>query len=103
MSLVGIPEEEQLAVCRTVAAVLHLGNVGFVEGPEDSSRLAPGGAAEGHLRAAAALLGVRGEGLLRALTTRTRHTTDGAPRLCAGLPAALACSPSPQTLCPVRI
>ena len=59
MSLVGIPEEEQLAVCRTVAAILHLGNVAFAEGPEESSRLATGGAAEKHLGAVAALLGVQ--------------------------------------------
>ena len=78
MSLVGIPEEEQLAVCRTVAAILHLGNVAFTEGPEESSRLAGGGSAERHLSAVAALLGVQAQGLLHALTTRTRQTTDGA-------------------------
>ncbi|CAL8460835.1 g366 [Coccomyxa elongata] len=77
MSLVGIPEEEQVAVCQTVAAVLHLGNVSFVEaGEQDSSKVAPG-ASQQHLAAAAKLLGVAPEGLAHALTTRTRQTTDG--------------------------
>ncbi len=77
MSLVGIPEKEQVAVCQTVAAVLHLGNVSFVEaGEQDSSKVAPG-ASQQHLAAAAKLLGVAPEGLAHALTTRTRQTTDG--------------------------
>jgi myosin-5 len=85
MSLVGIPEDEQLAVFQTVAAVLHLGNVAFVEGREqDSSRVAPG-TAEHHLAAAAQLLGVPPQGLAHALTTRTRQTTDGPPRSRLGL------------------
>ena len=41
MTLVGIPSEEQDAVFATVAAVLHLGNVAFVEaGEADSSKVA---------------------------------------------------------------
>jgi hypothetical protein len=104
MSLVGIPEPEQAAICRTVAAVLHLGNVAFEDGAEESSRVAPGGPAPAHLAAAAKLLGVHADGLARALTTRTRHTTDGAracvwqglapvlpysPRLCSRSPALM--------------
>lgn len=78
MSVVGIPEGEQDAVFRTVAAVLHLGNVAFEAAPgddADASVVAP--AAEEHLVAAAALLGVEAEGLRKALTTRTRQTPDG--------------------------
>lgn len=78
MSLVGIPVEEQEAACRTVAAVLHLGNVDFVDnGDADSSTVAP--AAAKHLDAAAKLLGVDRNGLLKSLTSRTRNTVDGAP------------------------
>ena len=44
MSLVGIPETEQAAVFRTVAAVLHLGNVAFVDGAEQDSSQVPAGA-----------------------------------------------------------
>ena len=43
MSLVGIPEAEQLAVFQTVAAVLHLGNVSFVAGAEQDSSRVPAG------------------------------------------------------------
>ncbi|KAK9836002.1 hypothetical protein WJX81_005192 [Elliptochloris bilobata] len=77
MTLVGIPEAEQAAVCALVAAVLHLGNVAFADARGgEASAVAPG-APQRHLAATAALLGVDGEGLARALTTRTRHTTDG--------------------------
>lgn len=52
MAKVGIPPEQRDAVFATVAAVLHLGNVSFVEGKEsDSSAVAPGAAQE-HLQAA---------------------------------------------------
>lgn len=89
MSVVGIPEGEQEAVFRTVAAVLHLGNVEFAEAAVDGaegSAVAP--AAEEHLAAAAALLGVDPEGLRKALTTRTRHTPDGAIVSPIDVPAA---------------
>jgi myosin-5 len=45
MTIVGISEEDQDAVFRAVAAVLHLGNVRFQEGSEpDSSQVRrPGG------------------------------------------------------------
>lgn len=77
MSLVGIPEKEQSAVFQTVAAVLHLGNVGFVDGPEQDSSQVPAGPSQKALEVAAQLLGVPPQGLARALTTRTRQTTDG--------------------------
>ena len=80
MTLVGIPAEQQDACFRLVAAVLHLGNLDFVEGQEqDESALAP--AAAKHLEACAMLLGVESEGLLKALTTRTRQTVDGERRV----------------------
>ena len=76
MTLVGIPVEQQDACFRTVAAVLHMGNLEFADGAgEDSSQLAP--AAAKHLDACAMLLGVPPDGLLKALTTRTRQTVDG--------------------------
>jgi myosin-5 len=54
MGKVGIPAEQREAVFATVAAVLHLGNISFVEGKEaDSSKVAPGLAQE-HLQAAGA-------------------------------------------------
>ena len=81
MTLVGIPEAEQAAVCALVAAVLHLGNVAFADARGgEASAVAPG-APQRHLAAAAELLGVDVAGLARALTTRTRHTVDGTPPL----------------------
>lgn len=54
MAKVGIPPQQREAVFATVAAVLHLGNITFVEGKEaDSSIVAPGKAQE-HLQAAGA-------------------------------------------------
>ena len=76
MTLVGIPLDEQAAIFATVASVLHLGNISFSEGPDESSQLASADA-KAHLEAAARLLGVPSDGLLKALTTRTRHTFDG--------------------------
>lgn len=59
---------------KTIAAVLHLGNIVFSEGSEpDSSKMADK-SAEFHLTAVANLLGVEVEGLRKALTTRTRQT-----------------------------
>eukprot|EP00775_Hariotina_reticulata_P007220 gene7220-7433_t len=77
MAKVGIPAEQREAVFGTVAAVLHLGNISFVEGPDaDSSKVAPGDAQQ-HLQAAAALLGVDKAGLEHALTTRSRVMREG--------------------------
>lgn len=109
MTLVGIPVEQQDACFRMVAAVLHMGNLEFAEGAEeDSSQLAP--AAAKHLDACAMLLGVQPDGLLKALTTRTRQTVDGGwPR--SLLPTAqtphwrcgsFGCQPSSVALCILR-
>lgn len=52
MTKVGILPEQQESVFATVAAVLHLGNITFVDGREpDSSAVEPGKAQE-HLQAA---------------------------------------------------
>jgi hypothetical protein len=53
MAKVGIPPEQREAVLAVTAAVLHLGNVAFVEGRDaDSSMVKPGGLAEESLAAA---------------------------------------------------
>lgn len=149
MGRVGIPPADQQAIFRTVASILHMGNITFAPGPDESSLPSPGGKAEHHLAAtggvgaglqcsshgsaavrglgctqvaavgsgavgmqaavresldshdgsfamaacqchhplfavvlpgecrAAELLGVEKEGLLKALTTRTRQTPEG--------------------------
>ena len=76
MSLVGIPEEEQQAVCRTVAAVLHMGNITFCEAADEGSDVSDA-KAQHHLVATAELLGVSPAGLKKAFTTRTRSTNEG--------------------------
>ena len=80
MTLVGIPKEDQNAIFAASASVLHLGNITFSEGPEESSHVTDA-SAEFHLNAAASLLGVDAKGLAKALTTRTRQTFDGADLL----------------------
>ncbi len=77
MTLVGLTEDEQISVFRTVAAVLHLGNVAFKEGADSDSSAIKGADSEHHLSAVAELLGVDAAGLRHALTTRTRITHDG--------------------------
>eukprot|EP00803_Ostreobium_quekettii_P000595 evm.model.scf_649.4 EVM.evm.TU.scf_649.4 scf_649:26519-48447(+) len=86
MSLVGIPEKDQMDVFRTVAAVLHIGNIAFVDGVETESSELADDKATFHLNAAAKLLGVSAEGLKHALTTRTRSTPDG--KIVSPLPPA---------------
>ncbi|GFR45863.1 hypothetical protein Agub_g7314 [Astrephomene gubernaculifera] len=75
MERVGIPEADREAIFRTVAAILHLGNIQFQAGPEESALVVP--ATEDALDATAALLGVDKEGLRKALTTRVRQTPEG--------------------------
>ena len=81
-------DTDAFVCCRplqVVAALLHLGNIEFVEPSEqdggtsehDASGVQPGSAAEQHLGNAACLLGVDPQQLLGALTTRTRQTPEG--------------------------
>lgn len=81
MQLVGISEEDANAAAKVVAAVLHLGNIAL-EPVGDGEACAPsssdGGGAAAALDAAACLLSVEPEALLKALTTRTRQTPEGA-------------------------
>ena len=58
MSIVGIGEAEREAVLRTVAAVLHLGNITFASAPDEGSALSSRSAKEA-LAACADLLQVR--------------------------------------------
>ncbi|XP_045106888.1 unconventional myosin-VI-like isoform X4 [Portunus trituberculatus] len=74
----GLSESERLFVYTTVAAVLHLGNVGFEENPEDTKggcMVSPG--CEGHLKTAASLMGVDAEELNQALLSRVMQTSKG--------------------------
>ena len=55
-----------------VAAILSLGNITFVAGKDEEYSVVPPGGAAQFLATTAELLGVDREGLLKALTTRTR-------------------------------
>lgn len=78
METVGIPAPDREAILRTVAAILHLGNVDFVadKSGDEASVVAPG-ASEYHAEACAKLLGVEPAALKHAMTTRTRQTPEG--------------------------
>ncbi len=77
MTAVGIPAADQEAVFRVVAAILSLGNITFGPGADEESSKVPDGGPAQFLATTAELLGVAREGLLKALTTRTRQTPDG--------------------------
>lgn len=69
----------QEAIFAVIASVLHLGNCKFMEDPRtDGGCMLADPASERHLSWAAELLKVPAEGLLKALSTRTRQTPDGA-------------------------
>ncbi|KAK4488660.1 hypothetical protein RD792_004431 [Penstemon davidsonii] len=77
MDIVGISQDEQEAIFRVVAAILHLGNVEFVKGSEvDSSKLKDDKARH-HLRTAAELLMCSEKSLEDALCKRIIVTPDG--------------------------
>lgn len=88
MSIVGVSPEEQEAIFRVVAAILHLGNVNFKPGTEtDSSAIADEKSAF-HLEACAELMKCSFPGLRDALCTRTIATKDEAIIRCLDPQAA---------------
>uniref|UniRef100_A0A6V7QYP6 Myosin-12 n=1 Tax=Ananas comosus var. bracteatus TaxID=296719 RepID=A0A6V7QYP6_ANACO len=77
MDIVGISQEEQDAIFRVVAAILHLGNIGFAKGSEiDSSKLKDEKAVS-HLKTAAELLMCNEKALEDSLCKRVIVTPDG--------------------------
>ncbi|KAL2330949.1 hypothetical protein Fmac_018530 [Flemingia macrophylla] len=77
MDIVGISQEEQDAIFRVVAAILHLGNIDFVKGKEvDSSKLKDDKSLF-HLRTAAELLMCDEKSLQDSLCERVIVTPDG--------------------------
>ncbi|KAL0397490.1 UNVERIFIED_CONTAM: Myosin-12 [Sesamum calycinum] len=77
MDIVGINQDEQEAIFRVVAAILHLGNVEFVKGSEvDSSKLKDD-KARYHLRTTAELLMCNEKALEDSLCQRVIVTPDG--------------------------
>ncbi|XP_020237959.1 myosin-12 [Cajanus cajan] len=77
MDIVGISQEEQDAIFRVVAAILHLGNIDFVKGKEvDSSKLKDDKSLF-HLRTAAELFMCDEKSLEDSLCKRVIVTPDG--------------------------
>ncbi|GJP48412.1 hypothetical protein CLOM_g7701 [Closterium sp. NIES-68] len=77
MEVVGLTIEEQEAIFRVVAAILHLGNITFTSGKAADSSKLHGDKAKFHLEAVAELLRVEKKKLRESLLTRTLVTRDG--------------------------
>ncbi|GAB2293322.1 hypothetical protein Dimus_027524 [Dionaea muscipula] len=76
MDIVGISEQEQEAIFRVVAAILHLGNINFVKGVEIDSSAIKGDQSRFHLTMAAELLRCDAQSLENALIRRVMVTPE---------------------------
>uniref|UniRef100_A0A0D3FMK2 Myosin motor domain-containing protein n=1 Tax=Oryza barthii TaxID=65489 RepID=A0A0D3FMK2_9ORYZ len=76
MDIVGINEEEQEAIFRVVAAILHLGNINFAKGTEIDSSVIKDDKSRFHLNTAAELLKCNCDNLEKALITRVIVTPE---------------------------
>ncbi|CAN1217160.1 XI-I [Linum perenne] len=77
MDVVGISNEEQEAIFRTLAAILHLGNIEFSPGHEHDSSVIKDQKSNFHMQKAAELLMCNVNLLLATLCTRTIQTREG--------------------------
>ncbi|RVX05381.1 Myosin-17 [Vitis vinifera] len=76
MDVVGISEEEQEAIFRVVAAVLHLGNIEFAKGKEIDSSIIKDEESRFHLNMTAELLNCDAKGLEDAMIKRVMVTPE---------------------------
>ncbi|VAH77128.1 unnamed protein product [Triticum turgidum subsp. durum] len=76
MDIVGINEEEQEAIFRVVAAVLHIGNINFAKGKEVDSSVIQDDNSRFHLNTASELLECDCNNLEKALITREIVTPE---------------------------
>ncbi|KAJ0705635.1 putative myosin ATPase [Helianthus annuus] len=76
MDIVGISEEEQDAIFRVVAAILHLGNIEFAKGEEIDSSVLKDGKSRFHLNVTAELLMCDAKSLEDALIKRVMVTPE---------------------------
>ncbi|XP_038701179.1 myosin-15 isoform X3 [Tripterygium wilfordii] len=77
MDIVGMSREEQEAIFRTLAAILHLGNIEFSPGKEHDSSVVTDKKSRFHLEIAANLFMCDVNLLLATLCTRTIQTREG--------------------------
>ncbi|CAM8910154.1 unnamed protein product [Rhodiola kirilowii] len=78
MDIVGISHDDQEAIFRTLAGILHLGNVEFSPGKEHDSSVIKDQNSNFHLQMAATFFMCDVNLLLSTLCTRTIHTREGA-------------------------
>ncbi|XP_042444067.1 myosin-17-like [Zingiber officinale] len=76
MDIVGISEQEQEAIFRVVAAILHLGNVNFAKGQDIDSSVIKDEKSRFHLNMTAQLLMCDAQGLENALIERVMVTPE---------------------------
>ncbi|KAM0932706.1 putative myosin ATPase [Dioscorea sansibarensis] len=76
MDIVGISEQEQEAIFRVVAAILHLGNIDFAKGKEIDSSVIKDEKSRFHLNMTAELLKCDAQGLEGALIKRVMVTPE---------------------------
>ncbi|CAH8320959.1 unnamed protein product [Eruca vesicaria subsp. sativa] len=77
MDIVGISHDEQEGIFRTLAAILHLGNVEFSSGKEHDSSVLKDRESRNHLQLAADLFRCDANLLLASLCTRSILTREG--------------------------
>ncbi|OMO67020.1 IQ motif, EF-hand binding site [Corchorus capsularis] len=77
MDIVGISHEDQEAIFRTLAAILHLGNIEFSPGREHDSSVIKDQKSTFHMQMAADLFRCDVNLLLATLSTRTIQTREG--------------------------
>ncbi|KAL1552298.1 myosin-15 [Salvia divinorum] len=77
MDIVGISDDEQESIFRTLAGILHLGNVEFSPGKEHDSSVVKDQKSNFHLEMAAELFRCDINLLLATLTTRSIQTREG--------------------------
>ncbi|XP_020239201.1 myosin-11 isoform X1 [Cajanus cajan] len=76
MDIVGISQQEQEAIFRVVAAILHIGNIDFAKGKEVDSSIPKDDKAKFHLKTTAELLMCDTDGLEDALCKRVMVTPE---------------------------
>uniref|UniRef100_A0A2P2M2P9 Uncharacterized protein MANES_16G086100 n=1 Tax=Rhizophora mucronata TaxID=61149 RepID=A0A2P2M2P9_RHIMU len=77
MDIVGITHEDQESIFRTLAAILHLGNIEFSPGKEHDSSVVSNQKSRFHMQMAASLFMCDMNFLLATLCTRTIQTREG--------------------------
>lgn len=77
MDIVGISTKDQDAIFRTLAAILHLGNIEFSPGKEPDSSIIKDSTSNFHLQMTAKLLMCDPDVLVASLCSRSIHTNEG--------------------------